>query len=113
MNKLAVVLFLSALALYGCGLGASAYEDAILDGASSLNRGKLEKALGNFNRAIKIDPKAIRNAYLEEIRRHQDELGRQARLLSLDYIRLTTSTPLDIALSAYLAHRTARARSSA
>ena len=40
----------------GCGLGGSKYDDAVLDGVSHLNRGKPEKALEDFNRAIKIDP---------------------------------------------------------
>ncbi len=59
---------------------------------------------------IKIDPKAIRKAYREEIQRHQEELARQARILSCDFVPLTTSTPLDVALSAYLARRVARVR---
>jgi tetratricopeptide (TPR) repeat protein len=40
----------------GCGLGVSKYDDAIMDGASNLNKGKPEKALEDFNRAIDIDP---------------------------------------------------------
>ena len=40
----------------GCGLGGSKYDDAVLDGVSNLNTGKPEKALEDFNRAIKIDP---------------------------------------------------------
>ena len=40
----------------GCGLGGSKYDDAVLDGVSNLNTGKLEKALADFNRAIEIDP---------------------------------------------------------
>ena len=59
---------------------------------------------------LRVDPKALRKAYREEIRSHQDELKRQARSLSIDFIPLTTSTPLDVALSTYLAHRSARAR---
>ncbi len=59
---------------------------------------------------IKIDPKAIREAYLEEVRNHQEELARQARVLSCDFVPLTTTTPLDVALSTYLARRSARAR---
>jgi len=47
----------TVFALSGCGLGVSKYDDAILDGASHLNTGKTEKALADFNRAIKIDPK--------------------------------------------------------
>ena len=41
----------------GCGLGVSKYDDAIMDGASNLNRGKNEEALGDFTRAIEIDPR--------------------------------------------------------
>ncbi|MCP3918691.1 MAG: DUF58 domain-containing protein [bacterium] len=58
----------------------------------------------------KIDPKAIREAYLEEIREHNRTLARQARALSVDFVRISTDEPLDAALSAYLAKRTARAR---
>lgn len=60
---------------------------------------------------IKVDPKAIRAAYREEIVRHQNELKRHARALSIDFVPLSTSTPLDVALSTYLTHRKARARS--
>jgi len=59
---------------------------------------------------IKIDPKAIRKAYREEVQKHRDEIARQARLLSCDFIPLTTAMPLDVALTTYLARRTARAR---
>jgi len=59
---------------------------------------------------IKIDPKAIRTAYREEIRRHQAYLAREARLLGCDFVPLDTSAPLDVALSTYLARRSARAR---
>lgn len=59
---------------------------------------------------VKIDPKSIRDAYLEEIGRHNRVLARQARALSVDYVLLDTSRSLDAVLSAYLARRTARAR---
>ena len=59
---------------------------------------------------VKIDPKAIRNAYREEIQKHNNELKRQARMLGADFVSLVTSQPLDVALSTYLARRTARAR---
>jgi hypothetical protein len=58
----------------------------------------------------KIDPRAIRAAYLEEMEAHRRELMRQASLLRIDFVPLTTSTGLDAALSTYLAHRMARAR---
>ncbi len=59
---------------------------------------------------LKIDPKAIRAAYLEEIQTHNALLRKHARALSLDYVELNTKQPLDAALSTYLARRTARAR---
>ncbi|MEM8709455.1 MAG: DUF58 domain-containing protein [Planctomycetota bacterium] len=62
---------------------------------------------------LKIDPKAIREAYLEEIRGHSKELARQARALSIDFLRVSTDEPLDAVLSAYLARRFARARGGA
>lgn len=58
----------------------------------------------------RVDPRALRAAYLEEIENHRRELMRQASLLRIDFVPLTTSTGLDAALSTYLAHRTARAR---
>lgn len=58
----------------------------------------------------RIDPRALREAYLEEIQGHRRELMRQASLMRIDFVPLTTSTGLDAALSTYLAHRTARAR---
>ena len=60
---------------------------------------------------VKVDPKAIRAAYREEITKHQETLRQKAHGLGVDFVPLTTATPLDVALSTYLAHRTARARS--
>lgn len=59
---------------------------------------------------LKVDPKTIRAAYRQAMRKHQDELKRQSRALGVDFVPLTTSTPLDVALSTYLAHRSARVR---
>ncbi len=58
----------------------------------------------------KIDPRAIREAYLEEIGKHNRELARQAALLRIDVVPMSTAQGLDAVLSTYLAHRTARAR---
>jgi len=57
-----------------------------------------------------VDPNAIRAAYKVEIGAHVERLSRAARELSCDFVPLSTSTPLDIALSTYLARRAARAR---
>ncbi|MCK6446998.1 MAG: DUF58 domain-containing protein [Planctomycetes bacterium] len=59
---------------------------------------------------LKVDPKAIRAAYLEEFGAHTALLKKHARALSLDFVELSTKQPLDAALSTYLARRTARAR---
>ena len=56
MKRLLLVLTILIFVLVGCGLGVSKYEDAVLDGLSSLNLNKPEKALESFNRAISIDP---------------------------------------------------------
>jgi uncharacterized protein (DUF58 family) len=59
---------------------------------------------------VKVDPKAIRSAYVEEFRAHARALAKHARALSIDCVELDTGAPLDAALSAYLSRRTARAR---
>lgn len=58
----------------------------------------------------RIDPRALRAAYIEEIEKHRRELMRQASLLRIDFVPLSTSVGLEAALSTYLAHRMARAR---
>lgn len=51
-----LVLVMVVLVIGSCGLGTSDYKDAILDGASDLNRGRTEQAMAHFNRAIQLDP---------------------------------------------------------
>lgn len=58
----------------------------------------------------KVDPRALRAAYVEEIERHNDLLAREARRLRVDYVRCPTSQSVDTVLSTYLAHRSARVR---
>lgn len=59
---------------------------------------------------VKVDPKAIRAAYLEEMRSHNEKLARMARASNVDYVLLNTKEALDAALSTYLAHRVVRLR---
>lgn len=61
----------------------------------------------------KVDPKAIREAYLEEIEAHNKALARQARSLSVDFVPMRTDHPLDAVLASYLTHRNARTRGGA
>lgn len=58
----------------------------------------------------KVDPKAIRAAYLEELEKHRRELARGARALNLDFVPVDSSQGVDVVLSAYLARRAARSR---
>ncbi|MCC7011501.1 MAG: DUF58 domain-containing protein [Planctomycetes bacterium] len=59
---------------------------------------------------IKVDPKAIRQAYVEEVAAHNRLLAHHAATLGFDYVQLDTRGSLEAALSTYLAHRKARAR---
>lgn len=59
---------------------------------------------------LKVDPKAIRAAYKEELEKHTEELRHHARALSIDFVRLSTATGLEVALSTYLSRRMARFR---
>ena len=73
----------------GCGLGASKYDDAVLDGVSNLNTGKTEMALEDFNRAIEIDPEKAagylgRANTLNIMGRYQDSLVDYDRTLEIN-----------------------------
>lgn len=52
-----------------------------------------------------LDPKALREAYLEEMRSFQTEIKSACLRGRMDYVVLDTSAPLGIALSTYLAQR--------
>ena len=89
MKNLVVVLFLSIFAVSGCGLGTSAYDDAIMDGAANLGRDKPEKALNDFNRAVEIDPQEAggylgRGNALNILGQYNDALVEYDRAISLD-----------------------------
>jgi len=56
------------------------------------------------------DPRSLRDRYLEEVRRFTDRLRHGCHRLRIDYAPFRTSTPLDVALSAYLATRSAHIR---
>lgn len=58
---------------------------------------------------LKVDPRAIRSAYVDEFTRHNQQLSRAASGMGVDYLQMKTSDSLEAALSSYLAHRTARA----
>ena len=89
MNRLLLALTISLFLVTGCGVGVSEHKDAVLDGLSSLNLGKPEKALESFNRAISIDP-AHPDGYLgrantlNTLGRYQESLKDYNRVIEID-----------------------------
>ena len=90
MKQLFFTLTVSLLVLAGCSLGVSKYNDAVLDGISHLNTGKPEKALEDFNRAIKIDPTRA-DGYLGRAN-SLNTLGKYSKALE-DYHRVIEIEP--------------------
>jgi uncharacterized protein (DUF58 family) len=57
-----------------------------------------------------VDPRSLRDAYLEEINSFQDKVRRGCLNQRIDYVRLLDHQPLDIVLSSFLAARAARSK---
>ena len=73
----------------GCGITYSDYENAIMDGIASLNRGKPERALASFEKAIQLDPSQAtgylgRANALNTMRRWEESLPDYNRALEID-----------------------------
>ncbi len=51
------------------------------------------------------DPRALRKGYLEQVQNFLTELQHGCRDQNIDYVQMRTDTPLNVALSSYLAHR--------
>jgi uncharacterized protein (DUF58 family) len=56
------------------------------------------------------DPRSLRDSYLEQVNLFVQELKRGCRDQNIDYVQLATDTPLNVALSSYLAHRLTRSK---
>ena len=56
------------------------------------------------------DPRSLKAAYLEQIEGHIHQLTKGCRDQNIDYVQLRTDTPLNVAMSSYLAHRLKRSR---
>jgi uncharacterized protein (DUF58 family) len=56
------------------------------------------------------DPRSLRDSYLEQVNLFVQELKRGCRDQNIDYVQLATDTPLNMALSSYLAHRLTRSK---
>ena len=89
MHRLIIILAISLLLVAGCGLGVSDYQDAVLDGVSSLNLGRPEEALEDFNRAIDIDSTKAdgflgRANALNTLKRFEEALPDYNRAIEID-----------------------------
>jgi uncharacterized protein (DUF58 family) len=59
---------------------------------------------------ILTDPHALKRAYQSELRSFLTEIEKGCRMVDIDYVPLRTDQSLDVALSSYLASRSARVR---
>ena len=59
---------------------------------------------------VLTDPHALRRAYREEVTSFLKEIEKACRMADIDYVPLRTDQNLGIAISSYLASRSARIR---
>ncbi|HVX83860.1 MAG TPA: DUF58 domain-containing protein [Phycisphaerae bacterium] len=55
-----------------------------------------------------VEPRALREAYLEEVKMHTEYLRNECHKMHVDYVQVDTSLPLDVTLPGFLATRAAR-----
>ena len=60
---------------------------------------------------ILVDPRALRQAYLEEVEKFVSKIRRGCVQNQIDYVQVTTDKPLEVELTRYLASRLALGRS--
>jgi uncharacterized protein (DUF58 family) len=84
----------------------------ILDGAEltfPFQESTLFRGLEQYPELL-TDPRSLRASYLEQVELFLHELKRGCRDQNIDYVQLRTDTPLNVALSSYLAHRQMRTK---
>jgi len=59
---------------------------------------------------VLTEPRSLRDTYLQQVDDFVMTMKRGCRQHEIDYVQLSTSTPLDVALSAYLASRSKRGK---
>jgi hypothetical protein len=52
-----------------------------------------------------VNPRSLREGYLKEVEKFMRTIRRGCTANRIDYVLLNTATPLDVALSSYLAKR--------
>ncbi|MEM6561856.1 MAG: VWA domain-containing protein, partial [Planctomycetota bacterium] len=56
------------------------------------------------------EPRALREAYIQQMADHTDELAHKCRRMGIDFERFDSGEPLDVAISTFLARRADRLR---
>ncbi len=59
-----------------------------------------------------VDPKSLREAYLKEVRKHEDRIRKACLSMKVDYQKIVTDQFLDVALGTYLAKRASMTRAA-
>ena len=52
-----------------------------------------------------MNPRSLREGYLQEVEKFRRRIRRGCTANRIDYVLMNTKTPLDVALSSYLAKR--------
>jgi uncharacterized protein (DUF58 family) len=55
-----------------------------------------------------VEPRALREAYMDELRKHTERIRMACHQMHIDYVQVDTSMPLDVTLPGFLATRAAR-----
>ena len=55
-----------------------------------------------------VEPRALREAYIEEMKKHSEIIREACHKLHVDFVQVDTSLPLDVTLPGFLATRAAR-----
>ncbi|MFW6108284.1 MAG: DUF58 domain-containing protein [bacterium] len=61
-------------------------------------------------RKVQLDPRSIRAAYLDEVRKHIAEVEDGCGRMNVDYVPMSTEQDFDVALATYLARRRSLAK---
>lgn len=84
----------------------------ILDGAEltfPFQESTLFRGLEHYPELL-TEPRSLRDSYLQQVETFVHDLKRGCRDQNIDYVQLRTDTPLNVALSSYLAHRLTRSK---
>ena len=65
----------------------------------------LFRDMENVESKLELDPRAVRAAYLDEVRRFVGAIEKGCGQMTIDYVPISTKRPFDVALTSYLAHR--------